>query len=70
MTLIVAVILTKVRTCNRPVTVIPELNSGQALTKVRIYRFLTLITILNQVQNDANRNRHSDESQNHTLPEV
>ena len=63
------------------VAVIPELNSGQALTKVRIYCFLAITQIpdqvrndgtavviltkvricliLNQVQNDANRGRHS-----------
>jgi len=34
-------------------TVIPELNSGQALTKVRICVLQILITILNQVQNDG-----------------
>ncbi len=39
--------------CNRPVTVIPELNSGQALTKVRIYCFLTITQIPDQVRNDG-----------------
>jgi len=77
MTLIVAVILTKVRICNRPATVI--------LTKVRIrnrhpdesqnLRSLTITPIPDQVRNDGmavtltkirTRNRHSDESQNLT----
>jgi hypothetical protein len=61
-----AVILTLI------ITVIPELNSGQALTKVRIGVLVFLRQILNQVQNDAirgcysdaNRGCHSDESQN------
>jgi hypothetical protein len=57
------------------VVVIPELNSGQALTKVRIYCFLTITPIPDQVRNDGmavtltkirTRNRHSDESQNLT----
>jgi len=69
MTLIVAVTLTKVRTCNRPLTVI--------LTKVRIYRFLTITQIPDQVRNDGTavviltnppggnhpRSCHPDESQ-------
>ncbi|MGI6775911.1 MAG: hypothetical protein ACOX5S_01235 [Patescibacteria group bacterium] len=33
------------------------------LTKVRIYRFLTITPIPDQVRNDANRGRHPDESQ-------
>jgi hypothetical protein len=35
------------------VVVIPELNSGQALTKVRIYCFLTITPIPDQVRNDG-----------------
>jgi len=76
MTLIVTVILTKVRIYrfltitqipdqvrnDGTAVVIPELNSGQALTKVRICVLRILITILNQVQNDVNRGCHSDES--------
>ena len=83
MTLIGAVPLTKVRTCNRPVrhsdesqnlrfltitpipdqvrndgtaVVIPELNSGQALT--------------NPPGGNHPRSCHPDESQDHVLPEV
>ena len=45
MTLIVAVILTKVRICILQITVI--------MTKVRIYRFLTITPIPDQVRNDG-----------------